>query len=685
MPKLLNGFTYIPFEGEAFDNNVVRRLPSIGIEHTLNAPSRSTFDVGDLDLPLSEQLLPTIGQEAVIDFGTELFRGPVMSVSQTWENDGQRDQMRFSAVVSDKQWLLNRRLPFGKFTDQPADVVGKFLIDNFTHGFTTTFIMSDLPTISIVFDGTQLVSECLAAVVKAMGLLSGAWYLDGVDVHLHNGTEDLQNPEPIDKNNQFLIKSNPPKYSEDGFNLRTRILIRGAGAKVIGDVAVGDDVVYVDAIDIFPAGSELYANGMRFAFISKKTTSTPQPRTSGGSGSVALGDAGRVFGSLEYYVSNVIGGEESDLNPVGSVVATQVPLGHNAGGIGTATPTTGGSMDPGLYFYYIADVTTDGAIAFIEATFTTINMFGPDNAVQLGNIQPSADPRVSGQMILRSDSGVESTIRVVGSITNGETTFLDKTNSAAASLPPFTIVFPGVFNNTGYTVNVTVDPGGLGTDSRKVYREVIGGNSKQLLTTISGNLSEVYHDNKIVEGSQGAAPPGPYPPIVKFGLYGVTGITKTMAIGDEVFLFLQRDDLQAQLSIGQTEGYDGVHEFPLNDTNLNSIDKMTAAGDAMLSVYSRPIKSVNFETRDPNALPGRIQNFDLPAEGEDSGIFDPNIFDPDIFDCTTDKGIFGDFLIQSSRLSEIHDADDLDPRRSVSAGSTRFTFQDLIQKILLRS
>lgn len=150
------------------------------------------------------------------------------------------------------------------------------------------------------------------------------------------------------------------------------------------------------------------------------------------------------------------------------------------------------------------------------------------------------------------------------------------------------------------------------------------------------------------------------------GLVLTTPLLEAIAAGASVQLWVQRDDLVAQGALGAVEldaagnPTDGVHEFTVIDTSLRSVAALNARCDAELALFSRPIRTVVYATRDPKSKSGQQVAIDL-----------------------TDPPIVGTFVIQDVTIDQIHIQDALVARYRVTASSVRFTLDDFLQRVLL--
>lgn len=165
---------------------------------------------------------------------------------------------------------------------------------------------------------------------------------------------------------------------------------------------------------------------------------------------------------------------------------------------------------------------------------------------------------------------------------------------------------------------------------------------------------------------------------VRLGYVGVGGVpgqtvvylsqtlTKVIPQGVNIANFFRADDVESQKAMSQIEldangrKTDGVHEYTIVDGTLKALFQLFMRAYAELELFSKPIVTIKYATRDPLSVPGRTVHVDMT-------------FPP----CQ------GDFLIQNVTIDQIHDeSDQLLPRYTVTASSTRFELNDLLLQIL---
>lgn len=140
-------------------------------------------------------------------------------------------------------------------------------------------------------------------------------------------------------------------------------------------------------------------------------------------------------------------------------------------------------------------------------------------------------------------------------------------------------------------------------------------------------------------------------------------LSAAVPIGTAVALWVERNDLaaQAELAAASNDDDDGVREYTIVDPSLRTIPEMMDRGDAELFLFSRPIRTLHYATRDVKTRSGKIVHVDLP-----------------------EPPIAGDFLIQEVTIDQvaIDAAGTTVPRFTVTASSSRFTLDDLLRGLL---
>lgn len=143
-------------------------------------------------------------------------------------------------------------------------------------------------------------------------------------------------------------------------------------------------------------------------------------------------------------------------------------------------------------------------------------------------------------------------------------------------------------------------------------------------------------------------------------------LTAAFPSGTRVTYYLQIEDVASQKRRAAVEldangaPTDGIHEYTINDTSLATPQQMYLAAYAQLEMFSDPIYTVKYATRDFRSHPGQTVHWDL-----------------------TNPPVNGDFLIQDVTIDQVHDeSDQLSPRYVVTATSARFALEDFILRAI---
>jgi hypothetical protein len=147
-------------------------------------------------------------------------------------------------------------------------------------------------------------------------------------------------------------------------------------------------------------------------------------------------------------------------------------------------------------------------------------------------------------------------------------------------------------------------------------------------------------------------------------LTGVTGIVVPLRLEAPVHLWVQRDDRPAQATqavIDATNGRvpaDGIWEgVPIVDAHRNEAS-LVALCDATLALFSRPLVTLTYATRDVKTKSGKSIVVNL-----------------------TNPPISATLTIQDVTISEIDIADATPPTFTVTASNVRFSLDDLLRRM----
>jgi hypothetical protein len=290
---------------------------------------------------------PKVGQRLRVTINAAhpqlLFDGPIDSVMTSYE--GLPAQVIYNCTAGDDLVLLNRKRPFGAWTNVSATTVAQNLITQFGPGFTSTNVAPGLPVVSVVFDGTATFGACLQQLAKLIG---GYFYVEDLDLHLFLA-EPGTAPDPIDATHKFL-DSPPITASIDTSQVRTRLYGKGHSEQVPCDVLANDTILPIADAVMFsqsPGGLAIVATtpdgaqhqrinytdrriGGASSFVGPGAAPSVAPTATGAFGSSALA----VGATYQYAYTWVTAAGESRPSPT-------VPV--TPGTLGSAGPANGPS------------------------------------------------------------------------------------------------------------------------------------------------------------------------------------------------------------------------------------------------------------------------------------------------------------------------------------------------------
>lgn len=365
-----------------------------------------------------------------------------------------------------------------------------------------------------------------------------------------------------------------------------------------------------------------------------------------------------------------------------------------------------------------------------DAYLTTKNYPAFSTATDVGEaavvtVPVSADPRIVRRRLYRKDGAGE--YRLVAQIPdNTATTFNDVVPGPGGDLAPTANqITTGAVNLSAIAI------GPAGTSRRRIFRTTAGGSQYRELTTLNNNTATTYLDTDAdstlggspLPGQGTPATPGTIPAtpagsttlqVVNLGVFysaggwavvesvlirysglsqaggffltgipasGVGAITADIppgtvvttspaligvspvvpvTIGDAIQLIAQVDDTAAQAAMAAIEGGDGIIEFYIQDRRLSEAGAR-ARGLAELELFKTVETQLTYTTHDVKTRSGRTVHVDLPAP----------------------TNLTGDFLIQRVTIDDVSIASNWNPRRKVDASTTRFSFEDVLNRILL--
>jgi hypothetical protein len=697
-------FTYTPADPTVAAWNP-RRSPDIGIDRRVDDGAPNSLQY------VTDEEEPIPGQHVTAEFDAyEHFQGPIVRVEQGYDEGGEIDSWIWKVTATDYTFHLNRRVPFGCWENTPVNEIVEELMDKYADDFTYE-VDSDLPEVDYELDGQTTMTDAL----RQLAQMATAHFKLDVK-HLTFFVEDTTDPpDVIDDNNPDLLRDPQVRSWKDISQLRTRVMAKGAEARVLADANEGASSLLVEGFDLFEDGDEVMVNGQRIRYGNKErqdifvdTIVVPDtgsfmatPRryldinatyamyTDLPALQVEAFAAGRVKGRIKYYVSIVdaILGESQLSDPVEIYHGDFQPFRYGSTPPGFSGITAIEPSNDVEYHYLFIWRMKDGQQTVPIPPDIYHNLYNGNATVpgiQFNNLPVTGYPHVDGIDVYREK---DNTWFLVARLFNGTMSFQDLATQADLVIP---LMSDG---SVGIEVRLSGIPtGGI---ARKIYRSEDEGPTK-LVGTINDGITDWWVDNRPVglngfpsaecpplDASEGGYSPAGVPiwsgqaeqesppEIAMLRRYRLTNIPTDPNVpgyihcrikaGSKAYPWVQVDDLDAQVEAANKEGKDGIHEFtiPFGETqNITTRAELLRRCQAYLILYSRALRGVIYATRDRKTAPNKSVSFNL-----------------------TNPPIVGTFKIQDVKVDQIHIADELVERYTVTAISVLLTIEDLLRRI----
>jgi len=494
------------------------------------------------------------GQPIEIYAGTltpdaRIFAGEIVVVQQVYEGD-RPALVAYHLSCTDYTRALNRRKVTKSYLTQSATaIVLDLMASRLADGFSTAFVAPNLPAIAIDFT----FEEMNRALTRLANRVGGYWYVDYTKA-LHFFLEEPADvPAPLVPGGACFADL---RVETDLSQVRTRVIVEGAGTTVIARVNPGETMIPVLDPVMFPAtGGQAVVGQQRLTYTGVVTGGPgslvgPGAQPTVGPIVAAQAGAGIEAGAHDYAVTYQSAVGESLPSPPVTVALGQVPPAATAPVPGT--PTAGTGPEPGSHAYAVTFVTATGETnAIVGASVTTVAVpgvtpLGAPGAVQdtssggiptgttvryvvtvltdVGESLPgppsdpvtlivppphisgawtirltlpsTSDPRQTGRVAYRSDNGAP--FRKVRTFVNPATTVILDAALSVASNP----LAPTVDTTAGAPLCVVpltgIETGPPAVTARKLYRTAANvtpdASAYRLLATIANNTATTYTD-----------------------------------------------------------------------------------------------------------------------------------------------------------------------------------------------
>lgn len=718
----------------------IRRQPGISIQERIGSlPNTCSFTVdGQSSPPLAGEVIEILDE---FDSDRQLFKGVVQTIDQIYEE--QVTQLAWQVNCADFTFWLNRRRPFGQYTNVSVSSIILDLVAKYAPWVDTSFVQTSLCNVNVAFDGSQTFGDCLSILMRMLG--GGHWYLDYQKrLHAFRVTGLKGSVTVTPENPQTTVN---PKTAQPGVGTAMTIAVGNVFGNAFGHTpcwvafysTFGYDnglesglsklsnIVQCDgtraiALSSIPLGTvigtvnptkrRIYAQVYAPGSASTIHVLTIENNTLTSANVAAFGNSAGLLSILNPGVANLIAGTSVPANkPVSTppkVGVTAPTLAISSTGLTAlwnAAGFSGGLVGNNAYAQVkVTGVYQDGTESQASPASLTLQMdqnYGYD-------VTPPIFPDINGVPCLY--------VKVWFAVSPTEVSWNSPSNGFGNIIPnnlgQRTALFYAYSLGEGYAPPVVngvgeVDP----CDGDGPYLEdaldqpaLVDENNNDLLRepalTTKIDISQIR--NRIFVRGGGtvttadaavgatvlrvanvdALPPGGGDVIIgSAGLHarmlspistsGAASIalafplTQPMPSGSAVRGMAVVSDRESQRLMGRIElddngnPTDGIHEFFIDDSSLTTFVQQVNRAYAELELFSRPIITVIYGTRDSNSRPGRKVTFDL-----------------------ANPPVKGDFLIQSVGIDQIHDeSDQLLPRYTVQASSVRFDLEDLLVMI----
>jgi hypothetical protein len=336
--------------------------------------------------------------------------------------------------------------------------------------------------------------------------------------------------------------------------------------------------------------------------------------------------------------------------PLGSPVVTARRLYRRSGGAGLRLVATLNDNTTTTYTDTAANASLGAAPP--GAGTATANQVSV-SAIQIGG------PGVTGRKLYRTQAGGSQLYNVVV-LDNVATSYLDSTGDQ----------FLGGFAPTSDTSGLLQPNGQIPAGATTI---IVASTASFAATggwAIIGNGQLVIRYTGLTGNSLTGVPatgPGSIVAAISYNssitpapaLRGVTGLTLPLIKGATVNIWVQRDDTAAQSALASMagDGSDGIVEHLITDERRGEAS-LIALCDADLELYSRPIVTVRYATRDVKTKSGKpiVINLAVPL-------------------------IHETLTIQAVDIDQIDIAVGMNPRYTVTASTVRFSLEDVLRRL----
>lgn len=529
------------------------RIAGLTVHDVLNdAPNTCSLTIDGSETPVNAQRLRV---SINADTPRLLFNGALQTVDLSYE--GLPAQLAYPCTAIDDLADLNRRRPFGTWTNVSATTIALAIVAAYAPGFSAAGIAAGLPLVSVNLDGSEGFSGALGQLAKLIG-----GYFKAEDLVVYLFTDDTADPpDDIDDTPGRFLDDPPITLRTDDSQLRTRVYGRGHGEATLSDVAAGETIVPIaNAVMFTPGGGRAISDTQQLAYTGVQL---------GGAGSVAgpsvtpvvapivamKSGAGITDGAHQYAVVFATAAGKSLPGPLASITVgpTPTPAVRPSAGL-----LAGVGPDPGVHrwAYTVVNAAGETLPSPVSNDVTTISTPVADPIVaptifngwiNLGSgshlggpgsvylwalvwVDPAGGQTLPGPTYTATNPGVgfaafslfypapppDTTARLYRTIAGGSALFF-VANLSASGGTYLDGVSDASLGAAAPTVNTCHDllctgnlngilPGDAATTARNLYRTAAGGTQLKLVATIADNVTQSFLDT-VADASLGANAP----------------------------------------------------------------------------------------------------------------------------------------------------------------------------------
>lgn len=606
---------------------------------------------------------PVAGHEVIITLGSINNGDPIFAgrISRRGTSQQMKDSLVYTSITAaDYAFDANQRLISKRYTSMSASAIAQDLIDTFATQLSGVGIVAGLATLDEITFTNETFTGALSRLAERIGGYFTISYAkrDSKPIVRLFLTPNGTNPTAITETSPTF---NDFKYSSDLSQVITRVYVEGNGSTASAAVSAGSTYLPITSAAYASAsGGIVTAGPQRITYTGYGSLAAPSaPSVAAGTtgGDLAIGTTSAVY---KYKIAYLTATGAETLASSASSTATLTAVSGPGGTMATAS-TTGGSMTSSTtYVYTVTFLTAAGESP--GSVLSSAVMGASDTKVNLSTIPTSADARVTGRKLYRSNPGGGAWFVLATISDNSTTTYAD--TAADSSL---TAGSPGANTSNCGRIALSSIPvsGDSRVTSRAIYRTAANGSIYKRVGVISDNTTTTYTDT-LADTSLGDAEPVTSNILALTGIpaSGAGSIVYAIAEGDSINLVAQVDDTAAQTALAALVGGDGIREASLQDRRL-SLTEATARGTAFLELRSTTQASVSYTTRDKNTRVGTSVSVTIGDVSDTFKIQSVQIHT---------------FSAAGSRSTDPLGVD-LFPTYTVTASNQRFSLEDLLRQL----